>query len=237
MNQTDPHVNADLPPAKATRERRSNNVREALLAAAEALFSEKGFSATSVRDIASASDAHPGSVTYHFKTKVGLLREIYRRHTGPINARRLELLREAKRITSRDERLAAILRAYVIPAFLSLSDDQGGGARFTRLRAVLSAEGDPETRDIIAEAFDDTSHAFIDAIAEALPRLDRGDVVWRSQFLLGGLYYTLINPERVTRLSRGAVDGTRVEEAIDQLVEATLSGLLGRAEPGTDNLT
>lgn len=71
---------------------RKPNLREAILAAAEELFSTNGFNAVSVRDIAQAAGANPGSVTYHFKTKDGLLLEIYRRHCGPMNLRRLELL-------------------------------------------------------------------------------------------------------------------------------------------------
>ena len=73
-------------------------MREAILSAAETLFSTNGFNAVSVRDIALAAGANPGSVTYHFKTKDGLLLEIYRRHCGPMNLRRSELLvgREAR---------------------------------------------------------------------------------------------------------------------------------------------
>ncbi|WP_051402477.1 TetR/AcrR family transcriptional regulator [Lutibaculum baratangense] len=210
-------------------ERRQANVRQAVLAAAEALFAAHGFNAVSIRDIAAASGAHPGSVTYHFTNKMNLLREIYRRHCGPMNARRLELLREALRIKAKQDRLQAILRAYIVPAFSSSTDQPGGGAQFTRLRAALSAEGSEETRGIIAEAFDDTTRQFLDAIHETLPELTRGEVVWRSQFLLGSLYYTLINPERVTRLSDGEVDGSDMDAAIDQLVAAMMWGLMGPA--------
>jgi hypothetical protein len=78
---------------------------------------------------------------------------------------------------------------------------------------------------IIAEIFDDTTTAFIDAIGESLPHLPRTTIVWRSQFLLGALYYTLVNPERVTRLSRGAADGGDMAEAIEQIVASTVASL------------
>ena len=63
--------------------------------------------------------------------------------------------------------------------------------------------------------------------------------MWRSQFLLGALYYTLVSPERVTRLSRGEADGADMAEAIEQLVSATVASLRasdvdhidGRARP------
>ena len=111
----------------------------------------------------------------------------------------------------------------MVPAFTSGSDLAGGGARFTRLRAVMSAEGNDVTRKIIAQTFDDTSHAFIDAIHESLPQIPRTDIVWRSHFLLGALYYSLVTPERVSRLSRGEADGGDAATAIEQLVQATVA--------------
>jgi AcrR family transcriptional regulator len=204
---------------------RKPNMREAILCAAEELFSTNGFNAVSVRDIAQAAGANPGSVTYHFKTKDGLLLEIYRRHCGPMNRRRSELLGAARRVRDLQDRLEAIVRAYVLPAFSSGSDLAGGGARFTRLRAVMSAEGNEVARRIIAQTFDDTSHAFIDAIHQSLPHVPRTDIVWRCHFLLGALYYSLVTPERVSRLSRGETDGTDAGNAIEQLVRATVAAL------------
>lgn len=202
---------------------RKPNMREAILVAAEELFATNGFNAVSVRDIAQAAGANPGSVTYHFKTKDGLLLEIYRRHCAPMNLRRSELLAAAKRVRDLQDRLEAIVRAYVVPAFTSGSDLAGGGARFTRLRAVMSAEGNEVARKIIAQTFDDTSHAFIDAVHESLPHIPRTDIVWRSHFLLGALYYSLVTPERVSRLSRGEADGSDAASAIEQLVQASVA--------------
>ena len=216
-------------PASKKSVARKPNLREAILCAAEELFATNGFNAVSIRDIAQAAGANPGSVTYHFKTKDGLLLEIYRRHCGPMNRRRSELLAAATRVRDLQDRLEAIVRAYVLPAFSSGSDLAGGGARFTRLRAVMSAEGNEVARRIIAQTFDDTSHAFIDAIHQSLPRIPRTEIVWRSHFLLGALYYTLVTPERVSRLSRGSADGTDAGNAIEQLVHATVASLQAAA--------
>jgi AcrR family transcriptional regulator len=208
---------------------RKPNMREAILCAAEELFSTNGFNAVSVRDIAQAAGANPGSVTYHFKTKDGLLLEIYRRHCGPMNRRRSELLAAAKRVRDLQDRLEAIVRAYVLPAFSSGSDLAGGGARFTRLRAVMSAEGNEVAGRIIAQTFDDTSHAFIDAVHDSLPHIPRTDIVWRSHFLLGALYYTLVQPDRVSRLTSGEGDGSDAASAIEHLVRATVASFQAAA--------
>jgi len=116
----------------------------------------------------------------------------------------------------------------------------------------MSAEGNAVVGRIIAEVFDDTTNAFIEAIEESLPHLPRTTIVWRSQFLLGALYYTLVSPERVTRLSRGEADGADMAEAIEQLVASTVASLQaadvdhinsslevgsGRARPATKGAT
>ena len=43
--------------------------------------------------------------------------------------------------------------------------------------------------------------------------------------MLGALYYTLVTPERVSRLSRGGADGTDAASAIEQLVRATVASM------------
>ncbi len=202
----------------------ARSVREDLLKAALTLFSRNGYSAVSMRGIAKAANANVGSLTYHFGSKANLVREIYKRHTGPMNARRMELLGEAERISDREQRLEAIIRAYVLPAYSMSKNNVGGGAEFTRMRAIFSAEGNKDAQSIIAESFDETSRAFLRAIQKCVPGATMTGLVWRSQFLLGALYYALINPERVSRLSDGAVDGKDPNAAIEQLVEASVAG-------------
>ncbi len=53
-----------------------------------------------------------------------------------------------------------------------------------------------------------------------MPGADRRQIVWRTQFLLGALYYTLIKPERIERLSDSAASGTDHETAIRELVDS-----------------
>lgn len=202
------------------------SLHDTILDAAEDLMSERGFNGVSLRSICQAAGVNLGSVTYHFGTKEGLLRAIYDRHVKPMNARRIELLHEAERIFDRSARVEAIIRAFLVPAFSSKSDAYGGGARFTRIRAILSMEGNETARQIIAEAFDDTSQVFVEALGRAVPDLDHDTIVWRCHFLLGGLYYTLVNGDRIDRLTGGRETGSDHDRAIDELARATAAGLL-----------
>ncbi|UCF42784.1 MAG: helix-turn-helix transcriptional regulator, partial [Planctomycetota bacterium] len=56
-----------------------NNVEARLLDTAERLFAEKGFDATSVRDITNHAGCNVAAVNYHFKNKQNLYTEVCRR--------------------------------------------------------------------------------------------------------------------------------------------------------------
>ena len=49
---------------------------ERILAGAAEAFSERGFAATSMRDIARRTGTSPGTIYYHFDSKEGILREL-----------------------------------------------------------------------------------------------------------------------------------------------------------------
>lgn len=62
-----------------TKNRTSDEVEDRFLAVAAALFIEKGFDATTVREIAKAAGMLPGSLHYRYPTKSGLLLALMRR--------------------------------------------------------------------------------------------------------------------------------------------------------------
>lgn len=63
--------------ANTLRAPRSDNRLPRILDAAAQLFREKGYAATSMRDIAAAVDMLPGSLYYHFAAKEDLLVAVY----------------------------------------------------------------------------------------------------------------------------------------------------------------
>ncbi|PCJ84589.1 MAG: TetR family transcriptional regulator [Hyphomicrobiales bacterium] len=206
----------------STSKRNAHSSSVAILDAAEHLMSLRGYNSVSMREIAKQAKVSLSSVTHFYGTKENLLAAIYERHTKPMNARRVELLNEAARISNPDEQLSAIVRAYIIPAFSSQTDS-GGGAQFTRLRGIMSMEGHDVAKRIIAGSFDEISNIFIDAIHHAVPNSDRVSIIWRAHFLLGSLYYTLVTPERIDRLTGEDGAGSDHTRAVDELVSATVA--------------
>ncbi|NIO16790.1 MAG: CerR family C-terminal domain-containing protein [Deltaproteobacteria bacterium] len=58
------------------RNRSPEEVRQKILVAAEELFAEKGFAATSIREIAARADVNSAMIYYYFDDKQGLYRSI-----------------------------------------------------------------------------------------------------------------------------------------------------------------
>ena len=66
---------------------RQDNRRQGLLDAAATLICRRGYHATSMRDIAGATDMLPGSIYYHFESKEELLVAVYAEGVRRIAAR------------------------------------------------------------------------------------------------------------------------------------------------------
>ena len=66
--------------------------KDRILDAAEALFMEHGYEATSLRAITSAADANLAAVNYHFGSKEELFQAILTRRLDPMNQERVALL-------------------------------------------------------------------------------------------------------------------------------------------------
>jgi AcrR family transcriptional regulator len=202
--------------------------REKLLNAAERLFADHGFNGVSVRQIAAAAGVNSALVGYYFGSKTGLLSQVYRLHCEPMNRERARLLEHACRGSAPS--LEAIIEAFVRPA-LAVSSGNAGLTGFTRLRAVLSAENSELLETLVAENFDRSSTAFIDALRAALPELPPDEVYWRFHFLLGAVYYTATGPHRVRALSQGRCDPSDSEMAIAELVRFVAAGFRAPASP------
>jgi AcrR family transcriptional regulator len=199
-------------PAAADEE---DGTPDRILKTAERLFAERGFNGVSVRELAAAANVNIASIGYHFRSKEGLLAEVYRRHCEPMIEERLRWLAAAKRLSGR-ARLAAIIEAFVRPALQQVDVEEG--ETFIRLRAVLSGENSELLEKLVAENFDQSSSAFIEALCACLPHLSRTDVCWRFHFLLGTVYYTAAGPHRIYAFSNGLCDPADTEAVIKELV-------------------
>lgn len=213
--------------SKPTKEQTDDDVegtRDRILTAGTQLFAAQGFNGVSLRQLTTEAGVNLASVGYHFGSKEGLIEAIFERHCQPMMDDRRRRLAACAEKPGRAPLLEQIIEAFVTPAISITADTAGGGATFSRLRAVLAHENHALAEQLITKHFDTTSSQFIDAFQRCLPKLSREAVYWRFHFLLGALYYTSVNPGRIRQLSGGKCDPTDAASAVHEMVQFVAAG-------------
>ncbi|GLC97764.1 MULTISPECIES: TetR/AcrR family transcriptional regulator [Cupriavidus] len=208
-------------PSSATAGNHVPGTRERILQAAETLFGARGIDAVSLREVTTAAGVNSAALHYHFGSKEALLAELFQLRAQPIAERRVELLSKVRRENGRPV-LDDILRAFLAPALEVRADGQG--AAFIRLRAWLAFEPAHVRQEMLGKAFNESSRAFLDALAEALPELPRRNLEWRFHFLLGAMVYTMASPGRIESLTERALTTSDSASALEELVAFAAAG-------------
>jgi AcrR family transcriptional regulator len=207
-----------------------------ILDAAEALFMEHGFEATSLRALTGAAGVNLAAVHYHFGSKEELFEAVLTRRLDPMNQERVELL-------SRLEAKAApapltcdrILLALFVPALRLARDPARGGKDFLRLLGRAYADPAPFIRQFLSEQYAAMIARFKAAFGRALPHLPRRELSWRLHFIMGALSYTLAGTDALKLIAElNPRDSTNDELLLRRLAPFLLAGLTAPLPDLTD---
>ena len=94
--------------------RPSEITRERILKAAERLFAERGYEATSIRAIVAKARVNQAAINYHFAGKDGLYREVLRAAFRALTEHQLAHVEEMKAM-SREQALVEFVRHQLQP--------------------------------------------------------------------------------------------------------------------------
>src|SRR3982751_2203971 len=142
-----------------------------ILDAAETLFMEHGFEATSLRLITAAASVNLAAVNYHFGSKEELFQAVLTRRLHPMKQARVALLDRYEKAATGAVRCESILAALFIPALDLARDPQRGGANFLRLLGRAYADPAPFIRHFLSEQYALMIARFKLAFGRALPAL------------------------------------------------------------------
>ena len=165
--------------------------KERILDAAESLFANSGFQATSMRDITGEAGVNLASINYHFGAKEALLTALVERHFAPVNRRRIELLDELEARPVGAVKLEDLVRAFLSPPFELFASNTKKRATLLRLVGRLHSEPD-EIRAAFTVALQPTLLRFTSAFQKASPLSSPEEVIWRTQFLVGAMAHTML---------------------------------------------
>jgi AcrR family transcriptional regulator len=209
--------------------------KDRILDAAEALFMEHGYEATSLRAITAAASVNLAAVNYHFGSKEELFQSVLTRRLDPMNQRRLDLLADLERVSKPNAvPCDRILAALFLPALELARDRERGGTNFLRLLGRAYADPAPFIRRFLSQQYALMIERFKAAFARALPDLPKRELSWRLHFMMGALSYTLAGTDALKLIAELAPGEG---EASDELLLRRLAPFLlaGLTSPRSDS--
>ncbi|WP_327233013.1 TetR/AcrR family transcriptional regulator [Streptomyces sp. NBC_01317] len=96
-------------PRPASRAEQARQTKAGILAASLRLFAQHGYSATSFQDIADEVGLTKAAVSYHFPSKIELLRGV----CDPVHETMTAVVDDASRLRTRRQRIDAMARGFV----------------------------------------------------------------------------------------------------------------------------
>jgi AcrR family transcriptional regulator len=194
--------------------RPSEITRERLLKAAERLFAERGYDATSVRAIVAKARVNQAAINYHFAGKEGLYREVLRAAFRALTDRQLARAEEAKAM-SREQALGEFVRRQLAP--LTARDEF---SRYMRIFNWETASPTAVFRKLVREEAAPFMGVAVDLVRRFLPEADQRTLAVAAIWLIGQCGVFVRNRERLGELPVGI---TFEESAVEEL-----AGLVSR---------
>ncbi|MFN7542202.1 MAG: TetR/AcrR family transcriptional regulator [Acidobacteriota bacterium] len=198
-----------------------------ILDAAEQLFARQGIEATSLRQITSEAGVNLAAVNYHFNSKDALVKLVYLRRVRPMNAMRLERLRQAEEAKPGD--LDAVLEAYYGPV-LDLAEVVNIGLFLGR----LYTEPHGVACEVLAEEMGETARRFAQALGRILPHLSAREIFLRLNFSAGVIAHTIGAREKLGWMSQGLADMGDKQQLLREMKQYANAGLMA---PGLEQRT
>jgi AcrR family transcriptional regulator len=216
----------------------SADTKTRILDAAELLFTEHGFEATSLRSLTAAAGVNLAAVNYHFGTKEELFQAVLTRRLDPMNQERIELLERVEREAGgKPASVEQVIFAMLIPALRLARDEERGGKNFLRVLGRAYADPAPFIRRFLSEQYAGMIGRYKEAFLRALPHLSRQELTWRLHFVMGALSYTLAGTDVLKLFSQvSAGENGDDELLLQRLAPFLVAGLKAPALNDTRKL-
>lgn len=193
------NVKDDMGPEGDVRSR--GDAKERIFVAAETLFTEQGYAATSMRMIARAASVPLASINYHFGSKRDLMEAVYQRVLGADGRRSSYLDKLERNAGGAPLTVTQIVRTFIESTLRLSRKDNVSGAVFKQLigRAYFEP-GD----DFIPSEYVQIMDRYRSALMRALPGLPEDEVLRRMYFLVGIVAYVMAGRDVMHLLGRCA---------------------------------
>jgi AcrR family transcriptional regulator len=198
--------------------------RLAILDAAEALFSERGYEGTSIRDVATGCNVQAAVIGYHYGSKVELFNAVVGRRAVIINDARRQAL-EAQVLASKKTPIFidVLIQMYVAPLLEATSHGDPGWRNFASLMGRLA--NSPRGTEMINLHFSEVASLYIDQFRRSLPSVPDGRLIDGFLYMVSAMLFVCADTGRWEAMAQAGQGTHRDSHAIlDDLVPFVAGG-------------
>jgi AcrR family transcriptional regulator len=207
--------------------RKGTRTRNRILDAAETRFLALGYNGASVRDIAAEAGVDQGLISYYFKTKSDLFRQVLDRRLVDAFEKQQLALETLKNNCAPDKPgVEAILNAYTETMLKPLMDGDSGLGTIVRLSMPRSKpNAQQHLFEPIQKLYAPVRANYIRALQLALPALDQKDISWSFE-AFEAVYTSALSD---TSGSQPGATRRQIRQARKYLVRYCAAGITGIA--------
>lgn len=179
---------------------------ERILDAAEALFAEKGFAETSLRQITGKAAVNLAAVNYHFGSKKSLIQAVFARFLDPFCASLDAELERLKENGTPPDSLESLLEL-LIGQTLAIKPRSGQDLSiFMRLLGLAFTESQGHLRRFLNERYGSSWRSYMRLLQQAAPQMPVVELFWRVQFMIGTVAFSMSGIKALRAISESDFD-------------------------------
>ncbi len=208
---------------KKTKTAAAGETRDAILNAAEDLFSKHGFYGVTIREVAREAGVDTALVHYYFGAKKELFDAVFIRRAEVWNSERVAAVDRYAEAAGEAMTLEGLFEAFLRPPFQWSLKGGPGWKHYAALVAQTNANP-AFGGETMARYFDPAILRLLELVKRLLPQGRDEDLYWAWHNLSGALTLTLGETGRLDRLSGGLCKSGDLDSACDYMVRFAAAG-------------
>ena len=208
---------------KKTKTAAAGETRDAILNAAEDLFSKHGFYGVTIREVAREAGVDTALVHYYFGAKKELFDAVFIRRAEVWNSERVAAVDRYAEAAGDAMTLEGLFEAFLRPPFQWSLKGGPGWKHYAALVAQTNANP-AFGGETMARYFDPAIRRLLELVKRIHPEARDQDLYWAWHNLSGALTLTLGETGRLDRLSGGLCKSGDLDSACDYMVRFAAAG-------------
>lgn len=202
----------------------AKDVRNRLLYAAEKLFSERGFTNTSVRDITAEANCNVAAINYHFGSKEKLYTDVWRHNLLLLREKQIASIEKVMSENQDAPRLEDLLRSFAETFIGSLVDETRSGQLLKLMMREMVDRHLPA--DVFAnEVIKPTLNAMQQALLKTCPGLQESRIALIVFSIVGQLIHAVRIRTFFEQIEQRGLLNFDMDEMIDHIIEFSAGGI------------